>query len=160
MRSLTISNLSVFIDDEDYERVSMFSWSAYSTNGLWYVSRKDENRKTIYLHRFILNVTSEMHVDHKNRNGLDNTKANLRVATRYQNMSNVKRCSRNTSGYKGVHWCKHQQKWVAMIGSGGLRFNLGSFDSPRLAAIVYNAAALEYHADFARLNDVGFTCDP
>ena len=35
--------------------------------------------------------------------------------------------SKNTSGTKGVHWNKKNNKWTAQITINGKRINLGSF---------------------------------
>ena len=37
-----------------------------------------------------------------------------------------KLCKRNTSGYKGVHWDKRNEIWIAEIGFGGKHYKLCS----------------------------------
>jgi hypothetical protein len=88
--------------------------------------------------------------DHKNGNGLDNQRKNLRSATRPQNLWNKGRRSDNTTGFKGV--TKEAHGWRAVIKANGKRRHLGYFTSPELAARAYDAAAVEMHGEFARLN--------
>ncbi len=97
-------------------------------------------------------------VDHKNRNGLDNRKANLRVATRMQNTWNsINGINRGFSKYKGVR--KHHNKWRAVIEYSGKKVHLGCFAGEIEAAGAYDAAARKYHGEFAVLNRDVFPLD-
>jgi hypothetical protein len=91
-------------------------------------------------------------VDHKDGDGLFNVEGNLRVATSAQNGSNQGLAKHNTSGFKGVSWANHMQKWRAQIQVDGKHIHLGYFDSPIDAAKAYNEGALKYHKEFAVLN--------
>jgi len=103
------------------------------------------------MHRHILYVPEGFVIDHINRNGLDNRKANLRPATVAQNAQNaVKR--KNRSGYKGVWLAKDKRKWRAAIWHNNKREYLGYFNSPRQAAKAYDTAAKKHHGEFAALN--------
>ncbi len=90
-------------------------------------------------------------IDHINRNGLDNRKANLRLATIAQNAQNAGK-RKNRSGYKGVWFAKEKRKWRAAIWHNNKREYLGYFNSPHCAAKAYDKAALKYHKEFACLN--------
>jgi hypothetical protein len=147
------------IDDEDYELVSKHKWHAqwdnharkfYAatsifTNGKW-VSTS--------MHRLILNAHTGDIIDHKNNDGLDNTRKNIRKCTHAQNLMNQRISRANTSGYKGVSWNKHQKKWKAYIDYNTTRKFIGYFNTAIDAAIAYNNAALKYHGEFARLNHI------
>lgn len=111
------------------------------------------------MHRVILGVASEKWIDHENRNGLDNRRENLRVATNRQNLQNSRKRSGTVSRFKGVSFDKHYRKWQARIqactiGPGGhvRRVFLGSFDDEEDAARAYDAAALASFGRFARMN--------
>jgi len=92
-------------------------------------------------------------VDHINCDGLDNRRANLRLATRQQNKCNSRPSSHGgTSRYKGVWWEKDKRKWRAAVGFNGKIKHLGAFDNEIEAAKARDAAAKKYHGQFAWLN--------
>ncbi len=86
-------------------------------------------------------------VDHIDGDRANIVFANLREATKSQNMSNRPFQTNNTSGFKGV-W-KHRNRWVAEIKVNGVKHRLGSFTTIEEAAHTYNLAAKELHGDFA-----------
>lgn len=74
------------------------------------VKYKDKVFK-LYAHRIIWllkkkKIDADLEIDHINRNTLDNRIENLRLITKSRNMQNRKKCTRNTSGVKGVYWDK------------------------------------------------------
>ncbi len=89
-----------------------------------------------------------MRVDHKNRNGLDNRRANLRIATPSQNNANSKIPINNTSGFKGVAFRK--KKWEAYIMVNQKKIHLGRFLAKELAAAARSKAGQDYFGEFAR----------
>lgn len=139
------------VDDEDYDRLAGFSWYAHTTGGKVYARRKDgHSGPTYYMHREILGVSKGTGVDHRDGDGLNNQRSNLRVASQSQNMQNRVARSGCSSKYKGVHFYKARGNWTAQINSK----SLGYFPSEELAALAYNAAALKEYGEFARLNEV------
>ena len=68
-----------------------------------------------------------------------------------ENMRNQKRPITNTSGFKGVYWDKHKQRWVAQITVDNKHLYLGSFDNPEKAHEAYVAASKKYHGEFGRI---------
>lgn len=150
--SLTKNKIAL-IDDQDYPLVKEYSWHAYYSphNQEWYGATKIGDR-TIYMHRFIMDAPSNVEVDHINRNGLDNRRANLRLASRQQNSWNGKLRSGGTSIYRGVNWAWGRECWEAKIRTKDKRIWLGYFPSEIEAAKAYDNAAREYHGEFASLN--------
>lgn len=144
------------VDDADFEWLTQWKWTAQKHGEGWYaISHTKGGRKSrlrILMHRIIVNVPDGMDVDHIDHDGLNNTRANLRLASRQENSFNQQIASNNTSGYKGVFWHKHNQGWSAVIGHNGKHIPLGSYDTPEDAALAYDAAARELFADFAYLN--------
>lgn len=146
--------LVALVDDRDAPPLlALGNWHA-APSGRTFYARKNiwsgrERCVTVRMHSLI---TGWSLVDHKNRDGLDNRRSNLRPATHGQNMGNQRAARGNTSGFKGVSWHKASQRWVAQIGVAGHRRHLGLFDLPETAALAYDAAALEAFGDFAALN--------
>src|SRR5687767_3951310 len=96
------------IDAEDYERVSAFTWHAFrNSSGGWYARSSSLSRKnggkSMWLHRFIMNCQPDKQIDHRDGNGLNNRRANLREATPAQNSYNMGVRPNSKSGYKGVN---------------------------------------------------------
>ena len=89
-------------------------------------------------------------VDHKDRNGLNNKWNNLRKANKTQNLANSKIRSDNTSGFRGVHFCKRDKRYQAYINFKNKRKNLGSYATAEAAHNAYIAAAENLFGEFAK----------
>ncbi|MGC4375766.1 HNH endonuclease [Fictibacillus sp. Mic-4] len=142
------------VDECDYEYLSNFPWhysKGYAINRSSFF-HEDGKRKTVLMHRLILQVDPRHEVDHINGNSLDNRRNNLRIANRAENSRNIKTPSHNTSGYKGV--TKSKKGWRASIHLNSEKIHIGVFKTKEDAAKAYNIKALELFGDFARLNDV------
>ena len=90
-------------------------------------------------------------VDHINGVRTDNRIANLRAATRSENLRNSKIRNTNKSGIKGVQWCKRERKWLAHIRVNNKQICLGRFDDKTAAANSYATASALYHREFGRI---------
>jgi len=134
-------------------------WFAMPNSNTVYASRNEPlgngKQTTVMLHRAILaaklgrDLRVDEHVDHIDGNGLNNTRANLRLATKAQNAANRGKQSNNTSGFKGVYWNKHAGKWSAQIQVNGTSKHLGYYISKEAAYAAYCEAAEEYFGEFA-----------
>jgi len=145
------------VDDEDFEELNQYKWHVNFQRGRWYAVRwaprnKDKRRTKIHMHREILKPSKTMEVDHIDRNGLNNQRHNLRVATKGQNMMN--RPAWGTSKYKGVYWHKENCKWAAHIYVKKTQHFLGLYENELEAALAYNCAARKYFGEFATVNPV------
>ena len=140
----------VFVDDGDFDYLNQWSWNLGADG---YV-RSKINRKTIYLHRLVLDAKKGWTVDHISRNKLDNRRRNLRLCTRLDNSRNKSLQKNNTSGFKGVSWEKSRRKWSAHIYVNNKNKMLGRFSTATDAAEAYNQAAREAYGAFANLNRV------
>lgn len=140
-----------FVDDEVYEAISSVKWQATQNGKKWYAVRWDK-RKRVYMHRVILGYTGNGRVDHRDGDGLNNTRGNLRVCTHTQNLHNSGPTKTNKSGYKGVSWSKKRKKWIAQIMSERKHHLIGVFDDPVDAAHAYDAMAILLHGKFAWTN--------
>ncbi len=147
------------VDDADYHVVAGMRWHAWWSGWSWYAVNTHRG-KTTYMHRFLLGAPAGQEVDHRNGNGLDNQRANLRLASSSQNKQNRSRVK--SSGFKGVYWHGQRQRWTARIGGGPLvescgklrrrLLHLGMFDDEKSAALAYDAAAIAAFGEFAKLN--------
>jgi hypothetical protein len=139
-------------DLEDYNKVKNIKWHRINTG---YVMSNKEIGPVSFT-KFILNLHKEKEttVDHKNRNKLDNRKENLRICTQMENIKNRGISKNNTSGFKGVSFCKDIKKWGAFIMCDYIPIFIGTFSTKEEAALAYNEKAKELHGEFAVLNEV------
>jgi hypothetical protein len=94
------------IDKGDLMIVAQYSWQAMprSAGVGYYATTRTADRKTLYMHRFILNPPDGNDVDHVNGETLDNRRSNLRFGSRSQNMQNRRGANKNsTTGVRGVY---------------------------------------------------------
>lgn len=152
------------VDDEDYKRLLKHKWYANKIGNTFYAGRniiignirssRNPKRKTgaILTHHQIMQVLPNILIDHRNGNGLDNQKCNLRISTRTQNSQNQRKISKGTSKYKGVSWSKQKRKWRARIVYNSQEISLGLFNDEIEAARIYDAKAKELFGEFAKTN--------
>lgn len=140
------------IDDPDWPLVSRYKWRAKKSKQTFYAIAHDYSSgrdHSLRMHRLILGLTDPKEQgDHRDGNGLNNQRHNLRTASHSQNQWNTRR-STARSGFKGVFWDKRKKKWWARVGVHGF---VGYFDDPRAAAEAYDAAALAKFGEFAATN--------
>ena len=136
------------VDRVDLPLTRDYSWSRAKHGGVMaYAGGGRTKPSYVYLHRHLLGVTDpSIHVDHVNRNTLDNRRTNLRTATKQQNAANMDR----GSAWKGVR--QSRDKWSAQITVAGKLLHLGVFDTQEDAARAYDSAAVEHFGVFARGN--------
>lgn len=154
--------MEAVVDDCDYEHLMQWKWLYTQRVGTGYAEchrTVNGKRQTIRMHTLVaercgLRCGDGVEVDHRNHDGLDNRRGNLRLATRAQNLANRGLLRNNTSGFKGVCWDRSRKKWLAYIDVAGRRRHLGRFGDRGDAAGAYNEAALKYYGEFACLNPV------
>jgi hypothetical protein len=143
------------IDDADYELVSRYRWHAWEVqrpggrvDGPYAAAatRQGGRKTSVLMHKLI---TGHPITDHANGDGLDNRRANLRLATTVQNGYNRRSQTGHSSQYKGVTWHKQRRKWQACIKVDGKNRYLGIFSSEEEAAAAYVAVALEAQGAYA-----------
>lgn len=112
------------------------------------------NRKIGYAHRMIWAMVHgewpRHFIDHVNGDKADNRLANLRLASKSENVQNTPRRRDNTTGYKGVTFSKQRQKYKAQIWLNGVNNHLGFFTCPKEAHEAYKKAAATLFGEFAR----------
>jgi len=133
------------IDSEDIPRIRAFRWCV----------RGDGNNLVVqssvmgfYMHRLIMSFPVGGVIDHADGNTLNNTKANLRIATHSQNAMNRSLAINNKLGVKGVSL--YRGKYRTQIFVKGTPVFIGDFESIEEASLCYMLASVEYFGEFAR----------
>jgi hypothetical protein len=161
MKEIPLSNSDkvALVDDEDFERLSQFKWTyekrpnqAYATRAIS-TEGPNSHKRAIRMHQEILAAPPGFMIDHKNGDGLNNLRSNLRICTRAQNAHNSPKKIGGKTPYKGVGLVpKCKMKFEARIHVNKERYILGRFETAELAALAYDEAARKLHGEFARPN--------
>lgn len=139
----------ILFDAEDAPRVLAHSWTVHRSNGCFY-ARALIKGNYVKLHNFIL---SRRFVDHKDSNGLNNRRDNLRPYSGGQNCWNARKLAKATSRFKGVTRVKNRQhSFEVSCTANGKRVKLGRFFDEVAAALAYDITAVNLHGEFARPN--------
>ena len=152
-----IHTYTVFVDDADYDELMKIHWYVWkkSTANTMYARayfKIGKIKKMKYMHQFLMESQGKFKVDHKDRNGLNNQRSNLREATGQENIMNVQPQNRKnkTSKYKGVNL--HRNRWRARIRVNGKLICLGEYKSEIRAGWEYDEGVAKYFKEFGYLN--------
>lgn len=144
----------VQVDDADFELASHWKWSCRDQDGKKYATRSlppGSKRHTIYLHRFLMGPPDGIECDHRDGNGLNCQRSNMRAATRSQNLANKKLGSHSKTGFKGVQLFRNGRYLVRVMKDRKMHY-LGYFTNPIEGALAYDRKAVELHGEFALTN--------
>ena len=151
------NGMAVIVDEADYPEVSRLHWHAHKSHEGRYYARGTVGGTRVMMHVWLMGGSRPGYtVDHKNGNGLDNRRENLRWATGSEQQRNISH-GRGRSTRKGVSWARRQRKWMATICISGKNKHLGYFNEEDEAALAYDRAALENYGEFACVNFPGGT---
>lgn len=152
---IPLSNgMHVFVDLCDWKAIAAFRWYAACDRGIWYAKSTNgsgDAKRTISMHRFLFGFPCGI-VDHRDRDGLNNSRSNLRLTNRSGNGANAVRHKDSSSPHKGVTFCKCTGKWRAQLCVSGVRFRSRRFVDPADAAKAYDRMAVLHFGKFARTN--------
>jgi hypothetical protein len=147
------------VDRIDKPLVEQFAWHADEHRRkdgsimVVYAARAVKGKKRQLLHRFLLGIADpKIRVDHRDHDGLNCRRLNLRIATNTENVRYQRKQHRGSSQYKGASWHVRKNKWVASIRVNRKLKFLGSFASEINAAIAYDVAARKHFGRFAVTN--------
>lgn len=138
------------VDEADWPLISQIKWHVLISprcNTPYAVAHK----RSLSMHLLLMGAVKGQRVDHRDGNGLNNRRQNLRFATNSQNIANM-RTRGGSSQYKGVYYDKRAGRWKAQIGFNGKRIPIGRYAFEEDAARAYDAKAAELFGEFARLN--------
>lgn len=147
MKEMLIQGKTLVMDDEDYAFLKDKFIELRGKNGVYY--------PVLNLHRMHFKDLEEgVVVDHINRNTLDFSTSNLRLANYSENNANRGPIEGASSKYKGVKLDKKSDCWVVEITKGNIYLFLGRYNKAdeKEAAIAYDMAAIYLHKDFVYLN--------
>jgi hypothetical protein len=125
---------------------------------VWYILRTPSGLQYIQsraglLHRRLLKSTRKQLVDHRNHNGLDNRRCNIRPSTYSLNAANARPPRQGASRFKGVTFDRSRNLWLARLYQGKKRTLFRQrFASEVEAARAYDFAALEHFGEHTLLN--------
>lgn len=142
------------IDKADLPLVEGINWYAFKWKRGFYAARKIRLEPlccvTQFMHNILLPTETGHEPDHRNGNGLDNRRCNLRVGTISQQRANmVKRNNPTSSHAKGVHWLKRERRWRAKIQHNYQEILIGYFRNEQDAIAAYRQADERLNGEFA-----------
>lgn len=141
---------SVQVDPEDEALLNERGWNVVRDRRRFYVQRVTGGRVERF-HRTVMGIVDpKTQVDHRDGNGLNNRRSNLRVCDASRNQMNRGATSSNTSGFKGVSWSKKCKLWQAQITKNRKNYHLGFYDTPENAHLAYLFAGRALHGEFFR----------
>lgn len=132
-----VGSIAGGLDGDGYWRIGIYGRQYLRSHLAWYLTHGEMPKTDI---------------DHIDLCRSNDAIANLRLATRRQNIANSGLRSTNTSGRKGVYWCKQTGKWKARIRDGKRHIYLGIFHDVNDAGAAYERAAIEMYGEFSRLS--------
>jgi hypothetical protein len=153
-------NKFAMVDDADFDELMKYKWfvrESATCPGQFYAYRQvwDTVLKRGYpviMHRQLVGIPG-MSVDHKDHDGLNNQRDNIRSCTNSQNMQNIRKWKKPTSSkFKGVYWKSTHNRWVAAIRIGGKKKFIGGYRDEETAAAAYDLAARTHFGEFAHPN--------
>jgi len=147
------------VDSIDYDWLMQWKWYAVrhrrkECDDVWYACRNtviDDRRRPIAMHQEIsirMQSPSE-YLDHKDHDGLNNSRSNIRPCNSFQNIWNTSKRGNRSSRFKGVSLDKKRKKWGAIIFCHGEQFHLGRFKSEWQAHLAYVEASEIVFGEFA-----------
>jgi hypothetical protein len=147
---LTKGQFSI-INSLDYDKIKNFRWFAMKPHKTFYAVCCIGTKKLthVLMHNLIFPCNMGHTPDHKNRNGLDNRRENLRQSTISQNNRNQSINTRNNSGFTGVCWNKNRNCWWSRICFNGRHIHIGLFNCLAKAISARKQAEKKYFGEFA-----------
>lgn len=149
-RIIPVLGNAVLVDEVDYEFVVQQGLTIVSRGHLkhvyintqpWY---KQPLHRVLYYYRQCI-LTPAQIIDHKNGNGLDNRRTNLRITDKVGNALNMRRNITKTNDLpKGVFTTKREGKYRACIKINKLAISLGEYSSIQEAEQSYLEALSDY----------------
>jgi hypothetical protein len=142
------------VDDDIFDYLNQWKWCVLKGKNNYYAQRTiriNGKRKSLLLHRAIMNISSIFEIDHIDGNGLNNQRVNLRACNHKQNSRNRHK-HKGVSIYKGVSFIKNRNAYSSEMYFNNKHIYLGYFKIEEDAAKAYDVKARELFGEFANLN--------
>lgn len=153
MKKITLTQGKyALVSDKDFKYLNQFKWyyKKKKTERTGYAARKHpSSNNTVFMHQLILKAKN---VDHKDGDGLNNQRHNIRIATKSQNQWNRGKSKNNTTGFKGVSTLSgnRRKKFFASLQVNYEYKYIGAFETALEAHEAYIKEVKKYHGRFAR----------
>lgn len=143
------TDLEMITDPDIWEKAKKYHWCF---NCHYYaIGWINELKRQVMFHVFAFpDCPVGMVHDHIDRNGLNNTRENIRFVSQSDNCKNKSLNSKNSSGYAGVYWRKDKQKWRADITINRKKIHLGYFRDKKDAIHARIQAEIKYFGEYRR----------
>jgi hypothetical protein len=133
------------VDDEDFADLSKRKWCAAKHGNTYYAESWDGAlHRNVSMHRLIMSPPHDKVIDHKNRDGLDNRRSNLRICTQRENMYN----RAPTVNIRFDMTGKRRRRWLVRIRHGRRAFTKYCMTREE-AVVVRNAQMKAMRGEFA-----------
>ena len=137
---------STKVDPDVYDNLMQFNWRKLGKYAFTTI-----DNVTTSMHSYLLGKAPQFHViDHIDKDGLNNTRQNLRIATVSVNNQNRDKRKGCTSEYIGVSWHPDAKKWICWSG----KEYLGSFDDEIDAAVKYDTYTMLKYGEISSHNNL------
>lgn len=151
------------VDDVDADWLLSRMWHVAKRSGRKYATANiwsGGKGKTVYMHRLIAGAVPGQVVDHIDGDGLNNTRANLRICSTKENSRNRSHSGRGESGFLGVYRvgktrARSPNQWFGCVKVDGKPIRTTVFPTPEEAARKRDELAMLHHGEFAALNFPG-----
>lgn len=145
-----IEGMYAMVSANKWDKVSKYDWYlGKSGYAMCYKLGKMQLHRFIYTHILGESPPTNFFIDHIDRNKLNNTDNNLRLATPQENSFN-KSTKSNKKGVKKIS----ANNFTANITKDGIRREIKNIPSEKQAAEIYNMMAEELFGSFAAPNKV------
>ena len=157
---------AIFIDISDVEKIKSYRWYIGKNRSTYYaqtnVKQPNSVSRTLRMHNLLCETDGHL-VDHIDRNGLNNRRANLRRSTNTQNQANRGTQSNNrSSGYKNVsykkprkpHHAPLKKPWRVEIRQHRKDHRFGYHETIEEAVAAANRGRKELFGEFAEIQRI------
>ena len=145
MRIPLTQGKSAIVDLADFEYLSRWKWSTLQGH----YAHRNTGDGWVRMHRLIMGEPEGM-VDHRDGDGFNNRRTNLRTCTAQQNSANKRISRNNTTGYKNIYWDTARKRWAVQIMNNGRKHSIGRYTNLEEAISARDEAVLNLNGEFAR----------